>query len=103
MELIKIEHGTALLSHEASVQIAEFEKKMKEIKEQEDAFKADLVAEMEKNNLIRLDTPEVSVSYIPSGSRETFDSKRFREENPDGYDKYVKLVAYKPSVRIKVK
>lgn len=103
MELIKVESGTAILSPEASAMIADFERQMKAIKEKEEKFKAELVAEMEKNNLIKLDTPELSVSYVAGGSRETFDTKRFRDEHPDDYDNYVKLTAYKPSVRIKVK
>ena len=39
-------------------------------------------------------------AYVPAGERETFDTKKFREENPEIYDEYVRFSPTKSSVRI---
>ncbi len=103
MELIKIENGVALLNPETSQKIAEFERQVKAIKEQEDQLKETILNEMKAQNIIKLDTPELSISYIDESFREQFDSKRFKEQNPNLYDEYVKISPVKASIRIKVK
>lgn len=103
MELIKVENGVALLNPETSQKIAEFERQVKAIKEQEDQLKETILNEMKAQNIIKLDTPELSISYIAESFREQFDSKRFKEQNQDLYDEYVNMTPVKASIRIKVK
>lgn len=103
MELIKIEEGKALLNISTSKQLFEFEKAMKELKEQEDEIKASILQEMEDKNIKSIDCDELLISYIAPSDRETFDSKKFREEHSDLYDEYVKFTPVKSSVRIKLK
>ena len=102
-ELIRIRDGAVLLDPNTSREIAEFERRMKEIKEAEDKLKQDILAEMEEKNILKIDTSDVTISYIASTDRETFDSKAFRTDHADLYDEYVKLSPVKASVRIKVK
>lgn len=102
-ELIKIENGIALLDAETSARIAEFERMAKSIKEQEDALKQAILAEMEEKGILKLETEEMTVSYVAPTDRETFDSKTFKKENPKLYDEYVKMTPVKSGVRIKVK
>lgn len=92
-----------IISRENSRKIAEFEKKIKELKEQEEELKKAILEEMEANNILKLETDELTISYVASFDKESFDSKRFREEHADMYDEYVKMTAVKPSIRIKVK
>jgi hypothetical protein len=103
MELIKVENGIGILNVEVSKNIAEFEKVIKELKEREEEIKLNILAEMESKNLLKLETDDLMITYIAPSERETFDSKKFREENSDLYDEYVKFSPVKSSIRVKVK
>lgn len=103
MELIKVKEGKALLNISTSMQLYEFEKAMKELKEQEDEIKASILQEMEEKNIKSIDCDELLISYIAPSDRESFDSKKFREDHNDLYDEYVKFTPVKSSVRIKLK
>ena len=103
MELIKIENGISLLDIEVSNKISEFEKQIKELKVQEDELKRNILNEMEEKGLLKLETDSLIISYVVPTERETFDSKSFRESNPDLYDDYVNFSPVKSSIRIKVK
>lgn len=103
MELIKIENEIAVLDAETSMKIADFEKAIKELKEKEDELKQAILTEMESKRIIKLETEDLMINYIASSERETLDSKRLREEQPDLYDEYVKFSPVKSSIRLKVK
>lgn len=92
-----------ILAPEISLQLAEFERKLKEIKEQEETIKQQILTAMEENNVVKLDTPDLSITYIAPTDRETFDTKTFRSENPEVYDAYVKMTPVKSTIRIKLK
>ena len=101
-ELIKLEGDSCLLLPEVSEKIADFERQIKEIKKAEDELKAKILEEMEVKGLLKIKTDSLMISYIAPSDRETFDSKRFKEDNPDLYDEYVKMTPVKSSIRIKV-
>ena len=103
MELIKVENEIGILNAEVSKNIAEFEKVIKELKEREEELKLNILAEMESKNLLKLETDDLMITYIAPSEKETFDSKKFREENSDLYDEYVKFSPVKSSIRVKVK
>lgn len=103
MELIKVEEGNAILNISTSKQLYEFEKAMKELKEQEDEIKEAILKEMEDKNIKKIESDNLLISYIAPSDRETFDSKTFRAEHNDLYDEYVKFTPVKSSVRIKLK
>ena len=103
MELIKIENEIAVLDGETSLKIAEFERTIKELKDKEDELKQSILNEMESKNIIKLETDDLMINYIAPSERETLDSKRLREEQPDLYDEYVKFSPVKSSIRLKVK
>lgn len=102
-DLITITNGIAILDVEASKKIADFERKLKEIKEKEDELKKAILEEMESKAILRIETEEITITYVGSSDRETFDSKKFRAEHEDLFDEYVKLSPVKSSVRIRVK
>ena len=103
MSLITLENNIAVLEPQTASTIAHFEKQMKYIKEQEDMLKKAILKEMEANGIIKIDTDEMTITYVAPTDRETFDSKTFKEENPLVYDAYVKITPVKSSIRIKVK
>ena len=102
-DLIVIDNGQALLDAETASLIAEFERKAKEIKEASDKLKAKILEAMEDKGIVKLDTPDFTISYIAPTDRETFDSKALKADNPDLYDSYVKMTPVKSSVRIRLK
>lgn len=103
MKLINIENNVALLNTDISKQIAEFEKTIKEIKEKEDNLKQAILNEMESKGIVKIDADDLTINYIASTDRETFDSKTFREDHADLYDEYIKFTPVKSSIRIKLK
>lgn len=103
-DLIKFENGNSILDLATSNKIAEFERAMKAIKEQEEALKEAIKAEMETKGILSVkdETNGMTISYIAPTTRETFDSKKFKADNPDMYDDYVKLSPVKSSIKIKL-
>ena len=103
-EVIKIENGISILDMEVSQKIVEFERQIKLIKEAEDALKEMIKAEMEARGILKVEdeTNGMTISYVAPTSRETFDSKKFKADNPDMYDEYVRLTPVKSSIRIKI-
>ena len=102
-ELIRIEDGKAVLDSKTSAQFAEFERVVKEIKAKEDEVKAQIKAEMEEKNIIKIETPELLITYVAESDRETFQTKKFKEEHPDLHDEYIKMSPVKSSIRVKVR
>lgn len=102
-KLIRIENDNAVLMPSASAMLAEFERQAKEIKAKQDELKQRILEEMEANGILKIDTDELSITYVAPTSRESFDSKAFRKDNPDLYDEYVKISQVSASVRLKVK
>lgn len=103
MELIKVYGEAAILDGTTAKHIAEFEKMAKEIKAKEDELKKAILTEMESKGIIKLETDELTISYVAATDRETFDSKKLRTDNPDLYDEYIRMSTIKPSIRIKLK
>ena len=104
-KLIRMENGLAILDAGVSNTIVEFERQLKAIKEQEEELKKAILTEMENNGIVKFEdeTNGLSITYVAETSRETFDSKKFRADNPDMYDEYIRFTPVKSSIRIKVK
>lgn len=92
-----------LLSIETENKITEIEKRLSELKETEAKLKEALFEEMTKRNIRKIDTPKLTITYVDETTKESFDSKKLREDDRDLYDKYVKLSEVKAYVKIGVK
>lgn len=92
-----------LLTPEVQNQIVEFEKQAKAVKEAQDKLKEAILKEMEEKNIIKLDSEELTITYVAPTYKETFDNKAFKKDNEELYNKYIKLSSVRSSVRIKVK
>lgn len=101
--LIKVECCVASLDTEVGFKLAEMERVIKSLTEQRDALKERILHEMEINNIRKIETDDVVITYKDSYDRETFQSKQFRSEHADLYDSYVKMTPVKASVSVKVK
>ena len=102
MELITVSADTALLQPEISKKIADFERQIKEIKQAEDELKTKILEEMERKGLLKVKTDDLAITYVAPADRESFDSKKFREDHAVLYDEYIKMTPVKASIRIKV-
>ena len=102
-ELITIVDGATILDIEVAEQIAEFERKAKEIEEAEKTLREQIQKEMEEKGIKSIQTRDLTISYKASYDKETFQTKDFRKENPDLYDQYVKISPVKASVSIRLK
>lgn len=103
MEYLQKVENVYLLTKEASTQLAEFERMAKEIEQKQKAIKEAILKEMEEASVIKVETEELTITYVPATFRESLDTKRFREDNPDLYDRYVKISPVKSSIRMKVR
>ena len=101
-ELIVFEGNTPLLNPAVSIQLAEFERVVKEFEAKQKELKQKILEEMESKGIVSIDTPELSISYVAPYTKESFDSKAFRKDHPDLYDEYVGISLVKASVRMKV-
>lgn len=101
--IIERKDSDVALSEEVCDKIVSLEKQAKEIKKQQDSMKAEILDAMQKYGVLKLDNEFLKIAFIPEHDAERFDSKTFKEENPDVYDSYVKISKVKPSIRITVK
>lgn len=99
--IVKIENGE--LSQESKKWLIALEKQRKLINDEYDSFKTELLKAMEENGVVKIENEDLIISYIASGEKETFDSKSFKKDHSEMYDKYVKFTPVKSSIRIKVK
>ena len=99
-DLIKIENG--VIAQKTVDYITAVETQMKALKDQYDQFKAELLTAMEQNGIDKVEIGNLRINYIGETTRETFDSKQFKQDMPDLYNEYVKFSKVKPSIRIKV-
>lgn len=103
MELIKLNGETAILDGDTATKIAEFEKRVKDLKAKEDKLKKLILEEMETKGIIKLNTDVLSITYVAPTDRESLDSKKLREDLPNVYDAYINIKPVKSSIRIKLK
>ena len=58
---------------------------------------------MYNNGIKKFNSDKLDITYIEESTKETFDSKQFKADYPDVYEKYVKTSKVSDSIRIKVK
>lgn len=101
--IVKSESGGMELSSSALDTLMKYEETLAALKTDYDELKKKLLLEMEKKNVIKVETGDIRINYIAETYREKFNSKAFRSEYPDLYDSYVDFVPVKASVRIALK
>lgn len=102
-KIITVESGIYNLDADFEKQLIEYKQTIDALKRQADAMEDQIKLAMEQYGLVKIETPSFLINYIAQTDRETFDSKKFKADNPDLYDEYIRITPVKASVRIKLK
>lgn len=89
--------------YDVIVAIRNLEKQKKDLEEQEKIMRQKLLEACEEYGVLGFDNDLMSVTYVPETTRESFDSKSFKEDYPELAPLYTKKSKVKASIRIKVK
>ena len=72
------------------------------LKIKQDDLKEQMMKMMEANKQKSVKTQFASYSYVAATTKKTFDTKLFKDTEPDHYEHYLKETTTKPSIRIKL-
>ena len=89
--------------YDAEKLIAFYETQRAKAEQQAKKVREKIVESMLKQGITKFENENIIITYVAPTTAETFDSTRFKVEQPDIYKKYVKTVNKKESVRIKLK
>lgn len=89
--------------YDAEKVIAYYENEKKLAEENRNKVRDKIIEIMKEQGITKFENENISITYIAPTDAETFDSKRFKEENPNTYQEYVKITHKKESVRITLK
>lgn len=101
-QIATIDSAIAQLSTLEKV-VKNYDTLMKQAKEEQEILKAKIKEEMESRNIKTLDLPTMKITITAPSERETFDSKKFKVDNPETYAKYVKTTQIKSTLKITLK
>lgn len=76
--------------------------RMDALKIKQDDLKEQIMKMMEANKQKSIKTNIGSYSYVAATTKKTFDTKLFKETEPEHYEYYLKETTTKPSIRIKL-
>lgn len=76
--------------------------RMDALKIKQDDLKEQMMKMMEANKQKSIKTNIGSYSYVAATTKKTFDTKLFKDTEPDHYEYYLKETTTKPSIRIKL-
>ncbi len=104
-ELVRVEENTLIVAEKYIEQIKDFERKRKLIEEKEKEFKEQLLQAMQEHGIKTYESPDKSlqITYVPETLSTTFDSKAFRDYDFETYQKFLKDVNRKASVRMTIR
>ena len=83
--------------------IIEMEEQASFISERQKEYKEKLKTAMRENGVKSWDAGRMKVSYTPSSQSKSFDTKRFQEDYPELYVKYLKSAQKADSIRITIR
>ena len=75
-------------------------KRIKELTEEYDAIKTEVLSKMIENKDKSFDTGRILITLVAPSLRESFDSKKFKAENAELYDQYTKVSQTKESLKL---
>ena len=83
--------------------IVGIEEELSSLSEIQKGYKEKLKTAMRENGVKSCDAGRLRVSYTPSSQSKSFDSKKFQEEHPELYSKYVKSTIKADSIRVTIR
>jgi len=66
-------------------------------------LKAFLLQQMTEYGVKKMEGEQVIVTYVEPYTKELFDTKRFKQDNPAEAEKYIKISQVKEGIKIKLK
>ena len=102
-ELVVVDNGEAKIAQLLAYQLAMAEKKIKEIKQFQDDYKAKILTAMEEYGVIKIDNDGVRINYFPADVSTTFDTTAFKKDHPELYEQYLKITDKKSYIKIACK
>jgi hypothetical protein len=84
-------------------QMSEVLVEIAELQAKHDTFKRQLEQLFEAYGVDKWDNDLFTITRVKEYEKSTFDSKKFKDEHPKIYDKYVKTTSVEPTIRIKLK
>ena len=99
--LIIVENDVLKLTKEGIQFIKKLQKAKVEVAKMEEQLKEMFLEKMEENNIDKFISTDgtFKATYIKETTSKTFDSKRFKEENPDVYEDYLKETTRKAYIK----
>lgn len=80
-----------------------FQKQLKTMQDRDTQLREALKEGMEASGIRKLSTETVDITYVAATERKTLDTAAIKEQEPDVYERYLKVSNVKSSIRIKVK
>ena len=87
------------MSYLLAFRLNEIKRMEKDLEERKEWLKQ----QMELRGIEKFDNEFITITYIKPGTKESFDSKAFKQAHPDLYGQFIKVSDVKPSIRIKTK
>lgn len=100
--LIVVNQDKLELVEEGLKQIKKFQKAKLQLDLMEEELKKMFKEKMEETGIDKYESPDKTfkVTYVGESVVNTFDSKKFKEENPEEYEKYKKTTTRKAYVKL---
>lgn len=99
----KNQHQIAKLNKQIELAVATQITKKSQIEAEQEEIKAAMLKAMEENDVDKFDGDLITITRVKASNRTTFDSKKFAEERPKTYAKYLKTGTTKAYIKLKVK
>jgi len=99
----KNQQAIAKLNKQIEAEVGHFIQKRETLEKQNTEMRQAILEAMEANGVDKFDGDLITITYVKPTTRTTFDSKKFAEERPKTYAKYLRTGKVKASIRLKVK
>lgn len=99
----KNQQAIAKLNRQIEEAVGSFIEKKNALEAANEEMKAQMLEAMEANDVDKFDGDLLTITRVKASQRTTFDAKKFAEERPKTYAKYLKTGTTKAYIKIKVK
>lgn len=102
-QLEKNQMAVAKIEKQIESEVGHQIEKLEKLKATNAEMREAIKTAMEQNGVTKFDGDLITITYVAPTQRTTFDSKRFKDERPKTYEKYLRTSEVKSSIRLKVK
>lgn len=102
-EILVLENDKLALAKDFAEDLRQFEILVKAVEQKKTDIRGKLLQAMSDNDITKLENDYLLIYVKKATTKENFDKKKFQEEHPDLYDKYVSFGKVKESITIKIK